>query len=732
MDLSGKLLGNYRVERLIGHGGFADVFLGEHIYLKTQAAIKVLHTRLNQDQHSIEYFLTEARTIARLTHPHIIRVLDFGTEQDTPYLVMEFAPNGTLRQHLPRQVPLSVSMAVYYVKQIASALQHAHNHHFIHRDVKPENFLLGANYEVLLSDFGVSSLAHSSKSLTTQEVAGTIAYMAPEQIEGKPRQASDQYALGVVMYEWLTGRHPFTGSFTEIATQHMFTPPPGLRTLDPNIPAAVEEVVLIALAKKPEERYLDIESFARALEEAARTSLAPGEVALLGQEPGSPEIRDFLYKTLNVAVATGVPTLGPGEVATLPPRLEQLQLHDTPATLAANTPEKLPVVTVPPVQVQKGGTPVSRRTFFGVLAGFTLVLGAGALGFWELSLRRDNSNASTTPVSTANPKHGTPTGTAQADTQSPTSTTDPTPDPTVQTQVSQPIIFQQNTAVYSVAWNHNGGLAASSGNGPLIQIWHPASGQVQNTLNTGQVHIYSLAWAPDNTRLAASYGDGTASVWDTTQSVYNSLQGRLARRINSIRWSPDGGYLVTGGGDGSVNLWSASDGTLLNTYTGHSGYVNIAVWSPNGNLIASGGQDNALQIWNPSTMHLVALGSGHTQEIISLDWSPDSSRIITGSKDGTARIWDARSGALLRTYTGHRSYVVAVAWSPNGQKVASGGGDHLNLPTDTSAQVWSPDTGTLLNTYGRHSNEIESIAWSPDSLRVITGSDDGTARVWPA
>ncbi|HEX7736201.1 MAG TPA: serine/threonine-protein kinase [Ktedonobacteraceae bacterium] len=721
MDLSGKQLGNYRVTRLIGHGGFADVFLGEHIYLKTQAAIKVLHTRVNQDQNAIHYFLGEAQTIARLTHPHIIRVLEFGIEEDTPYLVMEFAPNGTLRQHLPRQVPLSVLMAVYYVKQVASALQHAHNNQLIHRDVKPENFLLGANYEVLLGDFGISSLAHSSKSLSTQEVAGTIAYMAPEQIEGKPRQASDQYALGIVMYEWLTGRYPFTGSFMEIATQHMFTPPPAPRSLDASIPEAVEEIILTALAKKPEERFLDVESFARALEKAALSTLSPGEALLLAEQPGSPEMRDFLYKTLRVATTTAVPTLLPGEVATLPPLQVPVPVLETPARLSNETPATLAAMTG-----KRSSQPVSRRTFFGVLAGFTLVLGAGAFGFWELSTHQANTSANTKH----NSGRATATNPAQTAAPSPTSAPDPTAEPTTNTQVSQPVVFQQNTQVYSVAWNHNGALVASGGNGAQIQIWNPSTGQVQNALNSGQAHIYSLAWAPDNRRLAASYGDGTAGIWDAFQNVYSGLNGRQNRRVNSIHWSPDGGYLVTASGDGTVSLWSAFDGTLLNTYGGHSGYVNIAAWSPDSNLVASGGQDSTLQIWNPTTMQLKAMGSGHTQEIISLDWSPDSQRIVTGSKDGTAKIWDAQTGKLLRTYTGHGSFVVAVAWSPDGQKIASGGGDHLNPPTDTSAQIWSPDTGTRLNAYRRHSNEIESIAWSPDGRRVISGSDDGTAQVW--
>ncbi len=750
MDMLGKKLGNYQMKRLIGHGGFADVYLGEHIYLRTQAAIKVLYARVEQDQNSIQYFLTEAQTIARLAHPHIIRVLEFGIEQGTPYLVMEFAPHGTLRQHLPRQVPLSISMAIYYAKQVASALQYAHANHLIHRDVKPENFLLGAGYEVLLGDFGISSLAHSSKSLSTQEVAGTISYMAPEQIQGKPRQASDQYALGIVMYEWLTGRYPFTGSFMEIATQHMFTEPPPPRSLDPTIPPAVEEAVLIALSKKPEERFLSVEAFARALEQAALPSLSPGEIALLRQQPGSPEMRDFLYKTLNVATLMAVPTLQPGEVATMPPHMGAIQ---APAALPSHietiqapitSPSHMGAIQAPTalsnllmqqvVTEQRTSPPLSRRAFFSALAGFAVVMGAGALAFWEIGTHPGGAN--TTPTSgsplTNRGTATTPAQTATAD-QTSTPAATPTPEPTRGAQVNQPVIFQQNTAVYSVAWNHNGSVVASSGDGPLIQIWNPLNAQSQGSISTGQAHIYSLSWSPDNVFLAAAYGDGTASVWDAAQStLYSSLTGGHAKRINSIGWSPDGGYLVTGSGDNTVALWNASSGNLLNVYTGHTGYVNTAVWSPNGNLIASGGQDRTLHIWSPSSLQAQATGSGHTSDIISLAWSPDSQRIVTASQDGTAKVWDAQSGNLLLTYRGHHSFVVAVSWSQNGQKIVTGGGDHIHLPTDTSAQVWNPDNGQLLSSYGRHSNEIESIAWSPDSRKIASASDDTTVQIWPA
>src|SRR6266851_2966701 len=238
-DRVGQQLGNYQLMRLLGEGGFAEVYLGEHIHLGTPAAIKVLHTQLTSDD--VDQFRTEARTIARLIHPNIVRVLEFGIEGKTPFLVMDYAPNNTLRQRHPKGIVLPLSTIVSYVKQVAEALQYAHDEKLIHRDVKPENMLLGRRGEILLSDFGIALVAQSSRYQSMQDLAGTMAYIAPEQIQGKPRPASDQYSLGIIVYEWLSGDRPFHGSFTEIVGQHLSAPPPPLSGRVPTISPAVEQ-----------------------------------------------------------------------------------------------------------------------------------------------------------------------------------------------------------------------------------------------------------------------------------------------------------------------------------------------------------------------------------------------------------------------------------------------------------------------------------------------------------
>lgn len=273
MDLLGQQFGNYRLVQRIGQGGFAQVYLGEHVQLGMKAAIKILRTHLLTEQ-QINGFQYEAKIVAELAHPHIVRVLDFDLQDDCPFLVLDYAPGGTLRQKHPRGSRVPLSQIISYVQQIASALEYAHERKLIHRDVKPENLLVGRQGEILLSDFGIVTLAHATSSMSTEAVSGTLAYMAPEQIQGKPRLQSDQYALAVVVYHWLTGTLPFEGSSAEMVAQHLGATPPSLRTMLPDLPAEVEQVVLTALAKNPVQRFGTVQAFANALTAASEQTPA--------------------------------------------------------------------------------------------------------------------------------------------------------------------------------------------------------------------------------------------------------------------------------------------------------------------------------------------------------------------------------------------------------------------------------------------------------------------------
>jgi serine/threonine protein kinase len=203
---------------------------------------------------------------------------------------MSYAPNGTLRQHYPRGTMLSSANILPYIKQTADALQYAHDRDLVHRDIKPENLLLGPGDHVLLSDFGLAMVSQSADHSGFQKTAGTMAYMAPEQLGGRPGPASDQYALGIVVYEWLTGGWPFNGTDQEIALQHVQCPPPLLSEKVATIPPAIKEVVSKALAKNPSERFPTVQDFTRAFEEAC--IVEPGTQIISIQTQILPAIAD--------------------------------------------------------------------------------------------------------------------------------------------------------------------------------------------------------------------------------------------------------------------------------------------------------------------------------------------------------------------------------------------------------------------------------------------------------
>ena len=398
-DRLGQQLGNYQLVSLLGQGGYAEVYLGQHVRLNQQAAIKVLHAHLTEQE--AEHFQQEAQTIATLVHPGIVRVFDYDVQDGVPFLVIDYAPNGTLRRRYPKGSLVPLPIILSSIKQVADALQYAHEQKFIHRDVKPENMLLGRRQEVLLSDFGIATIAHSTSSLSVsaEGTSGTLAYMAPEQIEGHPRPASDQYALAVVVYEWLCGERPFEGSVSEVMAQHLSMSPPSLRERVPELPPEIEQVVLRALAKDPKARFASVEDFATALEQASQRALAP-TAQLASEQPALSSSASTGFET--VAVAPSQPVL-PTETtpsADLPvgdleptvyPGSAEPKGHDTPQSGATSeTPQRgqlvLPTAAVvpsplePPMPVQRKARRIPRSSAALLIGLVVVIIAGGVLG----------------------------------------------------------------------------------------------------------------------------------------------------------------------------------------------------------------------------------------------------------------------------------------------------------------------------------------------------------------
>jgi serine/threonine protein kinase len=306
MALEGTQIGHYRLQRLIGSGGMSEVYFAEDTHIPRHVAVKVvrnevvLYPNVQATQEATRLFEREMKAISTLDHPNILPLYDFGEEtvntSTLTYMVMPFRSEGSLiawlHQHSTIDT-LPLQEVVHIVLQAASALQHAHNHRLVHLDVKPSNFLIRYRDDrpelpdVLLTDFGIAKF-NTVTATASQSIRGTPAYMAPEQWEGNPVPATDQYALAVMTYQLLTGVSPFQGNMHSVMYQHLQVYPRPPSSLNPHLPATIDAVILRALAKNHEGRFPSIQAFAQALKQASQ-NIAPA-AATSQQEEDTPTV----------------------------------------------------------------------------------------------------------------------------------------------------------------------------------------------------------------------------------------------------------------------------------------------------------------------------------------------------------------------------------------------------------------------------------------------------------
>jgi eukaryotic-like serine/threonine-protein kinase len=252
-----KLGGRYEILERIGGGGMALVYKGHDLLLHRKVAVKVLRQQYVHDEDFIRRFRREAQAAASLSHPNVVSIYDVGQEGEIHYIVMEYIEGTTLNDLIKEKAPLQVEEAVHYASQIADALDHAHHNEIIHRDIKPHNILIGKNGRIKVTDFGIARAATSSTITQTGSVVGSVHYFSPEHAKGtNTGEKSDLYSLGIVMYQMLTARLPFLGeSPISVALKHLQEDVEEPRKVNPLIPQSVENVILKAMRKKPEERY---------------------------------------------------------------------------------------------------------------------------------------------------------------------------------------------------------------------------------------------------------------------------------------------------------------------------------------------------------------------------------------------------------------------------------------------------------------------------------------------
>ncbi len=739
----GQQFGNYRLIQLLGTGGFAEVYLGEHILLETRAAIKVLDTRLQQQE--APTFLKEARIIAGLIHPHIIRLLEFGIEETTPFMVMDYAPNGTLRTRHPLGTQVPLATIVTYVRQIAEALQFAHDENIIHRDIKPVNILLGKRNEILLSDFGIAVIAHNTLSRKSEEVIGTPYYMAPEQIKKYPLPASDQYALGVMVYQWLTGTLPFEGTTDEILAKHLQASPPSLSSKMPLSPE-VEQVVLKALAKEPKQRFTSVKDFAGALEQTCHS-----QKSTIFPTPSSPSAVT-LPPTVSMVVSSS-------------PHMALLY------TCHGHTDKVTDVAWSPNGQYVASKGNDQKVQIWDTTTGSNIFTYQKNFSFFRRSRSRTVTAIAWSPDGQR---------IAIAD-----------DDSTIQVwnvvTRSKITDHHQSKSTNYLVWSPNGKHIVSDGrrivhdvvynkpyNQDVYDVWDATTGQGIFTSDCFSDVV--AEWSPDGQQIALN--SRMIEVWDIFAKAKRFSYESYS---SAIKWSPNGEYLAAGHLTGIMQLWSAVTGLQVFSYSTYSYSIysdscplcgstdfsgsmicknceypkqnqmrgdilyrlTTLAWSPNCSCIASAGYcydthdfsdtrriKKPIQIWNITTGKCLLIYVGHSNYVNSLTWLSDGQHIISkgpyirpetwaiGSPE--IQIWNITSGKLVFSYSGLDSKAIL---SPDETCIAT-------TSQDKTLQIWNVSSGTHIFTFPGISGGVNDIAWSPDGTRIASVSDDGKLRIW--
>ncbi len=559
-EKSGPQIDNYRLIQRLGEGSFGEVFLAEHVTRKIQYAIKILRARLSQD--TLGDFLNEARAF-RLEHPNIMRIRDFGVDNEIPFLVMDYVPGGTLRRKHPFGSHLSLPTIISYVKQIGEALQYAHDDGLVHRDVKPENMLVGPKGEILLSDFGIVTTSYTWNPAGAHGVAGTAVYMAPEQIDGKPVRASDQYALATIVYEWLIGHPPFRGNVAELAVQHLTKSPPSLHEGLPSLPSSVEAVIMRALAKDPRQRFPSVREFAEALEQANRppvgttlqifTGHSDWVIATAWSPDGSRIASASNDKTVQVWDSTSAQVL--------------CSYYDHAREISAVTwsPDGSRIASASndkTVQVWEAATGKRLYTYNNHCDEV-----------WTVSWSPDNKYIASASC-----------------------------DRTLQVweATSGKILhtYQGHTDYISViAWSPDNKHIASASYDKTVQVREVTTGNVMYTSRNHSGGVFALAWSPDGKYLASASYDQTVQIHEVNTGMLLLTYLGHTEGVFAVAWSPDGDLVASGGDDKLVQVWQYATGHILTTYRSHTQGVRTISWSPDGQTIASGGVDSAIHIW---------------------------------------------------------------------------------------------------------------------------------------
>lgn len=774
MEAGTELAGRFVLEKVLKSGGMGDVWQGTDRQLRRPVAIKVMQGRLADPRR----FEREAQIAARLQHPGITVVYDFGTYDSLPYIVMELLVGQNLADVLDqaRGGRLPVGTAVSLIVQAAKALQAAHAHRIIHRDLKPANLFLQDEGGLKICDFGIARLADAPDGLTTGEyVLGTPQYMSPEQCEGAEiDERSDLYSLGCMLYELLTGRPPFVaGGQRAIMNQHMNTPPVSPRTLRPDIPRELDSIVLDMLSKDPGDRPADAAVVAARLEavlavrppatgqtaspEKTRSPyLAPADDGERGVSREHPQ-GQRIHQDSRIAARRRDPLELSPEVrpATRDASEPDPIRPQRPAVGASPPPSALPP---PRLQVAPSSGWWSLLAFDPSGRWLASADGDGTITLWDvasgLPVRSWSAEAHVLAMA-AGPGNqlavGGDDGCARIW--------------DVERAALRGQFYGHVGGVQAVALDHSGIWLATGDTDGVVRLWDPRRGEPVTALRLAHCAVTALAFDPSGGQLAAGGDDSKLRVWDVRSPNKAMLLAEppYEEEATAIAFDAAGGQLAIGGSDGQLRVWDLGpDGhRWRSAHHDHDGGVLALAWNaPEGHWVSVGadgrlgaGDDDKQPVVERGYVRTAAIsvatgrgaviddGSGRIytfrigdpgarQRLGGSDtilngvaFGPSGELLITGGTDGVLHLWDAR-WQTLRSAGASGYGIGAVAGSPNGRRVAVCREDGRMTVGDIAER--SP---ALTEAWTHQCPEPASaVVFSPDGSRVATAGD--AVRVW--
>jgi serine/threonine protein kinase len=618
---------------------------------------------------------------------------------------------------------------------VARALDYAHQRGVLHRDVKPANILITESGDPMLTDFGIARILDvDGNTLTGVGMSvGTPEYMAPEQWLSKPEPASDQYSLGVILYELLTGCKPFSADTpAAVMIKHITEPLPPPRQYAAGLSGDAERVLYTALAKESINRFASMSAFIQALEELS--VVKPGQetagaVPDMVNVPAVPEPAD---------PGSDHPLINEPTWDGSIPMVHDVETHSdlgTPLQGESSVSDPVESGVLEPLNGNNADQKVkSRSRWIWIGGGLALLI---VLFAWLAGPgRRDQIITPPIESIAAVGQINTPTA-ASAKTETftpePTLTFTATPTPTLTaTPTPIPVIGPEHIPHFTIElvdtdfisnvlfFPDGKTLASGSRNYGYIKLWRIADGSLIDTLVGYQDGVYSVAISPDGQTLASAGEGGFISLWQTGDGMLsNTLKGHT-HYIYSVSFSPDGLTLASGSGDGTIKLWRVSDGSLIRTLEGHTWRVNSVTFSLDGETLASGSA-RTIKLWRVSDGSLI--DTLDTKHVWSIAFSPDGLTLASASDEETIRLWRVADGSLIGTLEGHAGSVESVAFSPDGQTLASGSHDGTII-------LWRAADGSLITTLKGHTNGVHSVAFSPDGRILASGSWDKTIRIW--